>query len=335
MDYPKVSVAILNFNGKAHLETCIDSISRTNYANFEILLVDNGSSDGSVEYVKGFYPEVKLIQNSQNLGTAAGYNCGIVNSEGKYVAIMNNDIEVDPDWLIECIKVAEEDNRIAVCDSKYMNFYHRKRFDTVSAGGRLIDMFGNVFTRGRGEEDKGKFDTVTEVFVGLTLFRRNALVEAGIFDEVFFYGSEEIDLCWRLKLKGYKVFYVPKSKIYHKISQSVTEKRRFAPGFYFHTKKNRLQMLVKNHSLASLFLAMPVVFFEYMGYLAFWAATKDPEYFMETLRAMLWVLLNFRSVWVKHENIQGSRKVSQDEIRKTMVSYCGDMVQFSSTLKKK
>jgi len=327
MSCPLVSVVIVNFNGLNHLPTCLNSASETDYSNFEIILIDNGSTDGSVEYVKCSFPKVKIVQNSTNLGPVKAYNAGIANAKGKYVAILNNDIELDPDWLIECVRAMESDDRIGLCDSKYLNYYDRSRFDSVSAAGRFIDMFGNVYARGCGELDKGQFDKIAEVFAGLALFRKSALDEAGIFDETFFYGYDEIDLCWRMRLKGYKVVYVPKSKIYHKVSQSAKQSKRMKPTFYFNIKKNRLQMLIKNHSLKGISLAMPIVLTEYSGYLVNWVMKRDKMYFSETVKAMFWVLVNFKAIWTKHELVQGSRKVDDGFLKKVIVPYCGDFVQ--------
>jgi len=327
MKWPPVSVVIVNFNGFEHLPICLKSVTETNYPNFEIIMVDNGSSDGSVEYVRNHFPRVKIVQNSVNLGAVIGYNIGIANSKGKYIAILNNDIEVDRDWLIECVKAMEKDSKIGVCDSKYLNYYERSRLDSVSAAGRLIDKFGNVYARGCDEADGGQFDKITEVFAGLTLFRKSALDEAGLFDETFFYGYDEIDLCWRIKLRGYNVLYIPTSKIYHKISQSAKQGRKMKPSFYFHIKKNRLQMLIKNYSPKRNFIVMPVALAEYFGYLINWMVKRDKRYFLETIKGMAWVLINLKAIWIKHNLVQGTRKIDDKDLEKVMVPYCGDFVR--------
>jgi GT2 family glycosyltransferase len=329
MSSPKVSVVILNFNGKEHLRTCLDSVLKTDYSNFEIVFVDNGSIDGSVDFVRQHFPQVKVVRNSKNLGAAAGYNTGILNSRGKYVAILNNDTEVDKDWLAECVRVAESKLDVGVCDSKYLNFYDRSRFDTVSAGGRFLDIYGNVFTRGCNGADKGQFDTVTDVFAGLTLYKKCALEEAGIFDASFVYGYDEMDLCWRIRLRGYRIVYVPKSRIYHKVSRSVKHQNRLKPDIYFYIKRNRLRMLIQNHSIEKLVVVLPIVLFEYAGYLTHWATRKDLEYFMETLKALLWIPWNFKEVWKKRKIARDAEKKGNVDFDKVFVHYCGDLLRLA------
>lgn len=325
MSCPLVSIVIVNWNGLAHLPTCLKSVMKANYPNSHIIMVDNGSSDGSVEFVKISFPEVEVVRNPANLGAVGGYNAGIAVSKGKYVAILNNDVEVDPNWLTECVRIMEKDDRVWVCDSKYLNYFERKVLDSVAGAGRFIDRFGNVYARGVNEVDKGQYDRVTEIFAGLAVFRRKAFDEIGLFDESFFYGYDEIDLCWRIRSKGYRILYVPRSRIYHKVSQATKKGKMLKSGFYFHTKKNRLQMLIKNHSLNVIFAVMPVVLFEYSAHMAYWVIKGNKRYFLEIVRAILWVLTNFRGVWAKHVLIQGTKNAGEGDKTKGIVPYCGDL----------
>jgi len=155
---PLVSIIVLNYNGKHHLKTCLDSLLRTDYLNFEIILVDNGSSDGSVEFVAENYPKVKILRLEKNIYTAGGYMAGVLIARGKYVAVLNNDIEVDEKWLKFLVEALERMPWVAAADAKYKDFYQRNKFDRSAATGRWIDYFGNNYTRGAGKLDLGEYD---------------------------------------------------------------------------------------------------------------------------------------------------------------------------------
>ena len=333
---PLVSIVILNFNGLRHLKVCLPSILRTNYSNYEVILIDNASSDGSAEFVRRTFSEVKLVCTERNLGAAGGYNLGILQGKGKYVAVLNNDIEVDPEWLLPLIKIMEKFPDVAGVDAKYLNYYDRKKFDSIAAAGRYIDFSANSFTRGVDEEDKGQYDEIARVFCCCTIFRREIFEEVGLFDEDFFYGYEDIDLSWRINLRGYRILYVPSSCIYHKGSgrlvQNVGKKLRVKPGFYFLAKRNRLITIVKNYSGKTLLLVLPLALFEHLGYIVFWSVKRHKQYSLESFKAILWILKKFKIVWAKHKFVQSIKKINDREIMKLMASYSGDLIKFLQTL---
>ena len=195
---PLVSVIILNLNGLEHLEVCLDSVHATKYPNFEILLIDNNSSDSSVEYVKNNYPNVKIIKNDKNLGFAAANNIGINFAQGEYVILLNNDTEVDQNWIIEMIKTAESNQLIAACQPKVLDFYNRKKFEYAGGGGGFIDTYGYPLCRGRVfdhvEFDTGQYDDYCNVFWATgaaMLLKREVLEKIGLLDEDFFIYHEE------------------------------------------------------------------------------------------------------------------------------------------------
>jgi GT2 family glycosyltransferase len=179
--YPLVSIVVLNYNGKHHLKTCFDSLLRTKYLNFEIILVDNGSTDGSVEFVRENYPSVKIVKLSKSVYSVGGYMAGVLIAKGKYIAILNNDIEVDENWLTPLVEALEKMPWVAVADAKYRNFYQRDVFDDSAAAGRWIDYFGNNYTRGVGEYDIGQCDKPAYIMGVLTIFRRDLFLKIGAF----------------------------------------------------------------------------------------------------------------------------------------------------------
>jgi hypothetical protein len=298
-----------------------------------VIFVDNGSTDGSIEFVKKNYPNVQIFQNKHNLGVGTGFNLGIVNAKGKYVATLNNDIEVDPQWLLPLVKFMESYSDVAIVDAKYLNYYNRKRFDTQSAAGRYLDFLANPLTLGAGEEDRGQYDKISRVFYSCTLYRRDVLIDVGMFDEDFFYWYEDSDLGWRINLKGYHVMYIPTSRIYHKGGETkfqqnqVNIETKLRHGFYFLNKRNKLLTLIKNYSTSTLIKLLPLIFFEHIGYIVYWTVKHNKQYSIESTRAVLWIIKNFKKAWDKHLQIQLLRKIKDKDIRSLMAPYFGDPVK--------
>jgi len=326
MSVPLVSVIVVNYNGLTHLPTCLNSIQKTDYPSIEILFIDNASSDGSVQYVKKNF-NVRIIQNNHNMGATGGYNTGIIHARGKYVAILNNDTKVSPGWLTPLVEVMEADKSIAAADAKYLNFYDRGRFDNVAAAGRYVDYAGTVYARGANEFDDGRYDKPVMVFAALTLFRKSIFEEVGLFDEDFFYGYDEIDLAWRINFRGYKVIYMPSSEIYHKVSQTSRSENSFRPEFYFMIKRNRLQMLIKNLSVKRLIPALTITLLEYSLYLLYWLYKKNRQNSVELISSVLWVVRNFRMIWLKRKVVQRVRMVSHKELKQVILPYRGDLLK--------
>jgi len=319
-------VVIPNYNGFLDLKVCLKSVLETNYPNFEVIVVDNGSTDGSVGYIKAMFPSVNVVRHETNRGSAAAYNAGIKHAKGEYVAILNNDMEVERSWLQDLVAMMIEHDELGAVDGKYMNFFSRKIFDSVAAAGRFMDRYGNILTRGLGERDEGRYDEIAPVWVALALFRKDIFEEVGMFDPTFFFGYDEVDLCWRILMKGYEILFTPSVKIYHKSSQTVTGHRsKLRAGIYFHIKKNRIQMLLKNYSLGSLVKVAPVVLLEYLGYILHWLVKGNYQYFSEIIGAILWSLANFPDIWKKHLKVQRMRTISDEKLQRRMMPYCGDL----------
>jgi GT2 family glycosyltransferase len=327
-NFPLVSIVVLNYNGKQHLRDCLGSLSRTNYPNFEIILIDNASADGSVEWVARNYPQIRIVSNKVNLGATGGYNVGIRHAKGKYISILNNDVEVDKNWLKSLVYILEEDSRIGAADSKYLNFYERNRFDLSAAAGRFLDYFGNVYARGHGENDEGAYNDLCRAFVALTIFRRDVIFKVGLFDEDFFYGYDDVDLSWRINLIGYKIYYVPNSVIYHKSGATVKLNKITRPEFYIRDKKNRLVTLIKNYSGKTLVFVIPVVLFEYLGLQVYLILRGERVHALCVVKAIIQVFKSFKEIWKKHLFINQIRKLSDSEIRRLMVPYAGYLRDF-------
>lgn len=213
---------ILNWNGQNYLEKFLPSLLATAYDNKDIIVADNGSTDGSVSLLQQHFPQIKLIRFNENNGFAKGYNIALQNIQADYYAIINSDIEVLPGWLTPIINLLEQDKLNAACQPKLLSYKHRNLFEYAGAAGGWLDSFGYPFARGRVfdicEEDKGQYDTTERVFwvTGAAMVIRSSVFnEMRGFDEYFFAHQEEIDLCWRMQLAGYKLYCCPSSIVYH------------------------------------------------------------------------------------------------------------------------
>lgn len=210
-----VSVIVVNHNGRAFLDKCLGSLRRQSYPSIEVLLVDNGSSDGSVEFVRERYPEVKIIENEENIGFAGANNVGIRAAHGELVATLNNDTEVVPGWLEALVGAMLSGKDVGMCASKMLRMDDPGIIDST---GICISRSGASWDRGMFERDMGQYEAMEEVFgpcAGAALYRRSMLDEVGLFDEDFFAYMEDVDLAFRARLKGWKCLYVPKAVVYH------------------------------------------------------------------------------------------------------------------------
>lgn len=221
MSVVKVAVVILNFNGKSFLEKFLPEII-THSLPHSIIVADNGSTDNSVSFVKEFFPQVSLLENGGNYGYAKGYNLALKKVEAEYYILLNSDVEVSTNWIQPIISLMDGDKKIAACQPKLLDFNQRDTFEYAGASGGFIDKYGYPFCRGRVfnslEKDKGQHNLSREVFwaSGACLFvRSDAFWKVGGFDDDYFAHMEEIDLCWRLKNVGYKIYVEPASVIYH------------------------------------------------------------------------------------------------------------------------
>jgi GT2 family glycosyltransferase len=222
LDSPSVAIVILNWNGKKHLEQFLPSVLATTYRNFQIVVADNGSTDDSVAFIHSSYPSVRVLQSPVNEGFARGYNTALKQVTANYYVLLNSDVEVSPGWLEPMVALLENDDSIGACQPKLLDFKTRTMFEYAGGAGGWLDAYGYPFCKGRifddCEEDKGQYDAAEPIFwaSGAALFIRPELFHsAGGFDPFFFAHQEEIDLCWRIQLMGYKIYSCPSSVVYH------------------------------------------------------------------------------------------------------------------------
>jgi GT2 family glycosyltransferase len=219
---PSVAIVILNWNGKHHLETFLPSVMATTYPNCRIVVADNASTDDSIAYLREQYPGIDIILLKKNHGFARGYNEALKQVQADYYVLLNSDVEVTPSWLQPMVELLESEPLSAACQPKMIAYRNKDHFEYAGGAGGWLDAFGYPFARGRifdvTEVDRGQYDETEEVFwaTGAAMvIRSTRFHEVQGFDEYFFAHQEEIDLCWRLKLSGYKIFACPASTVYH------------------------------------------------------------------------------------------------------------------------
>jgi GT2 family glycosyltransferase len=247
----KVAVVILNWNGKALMEKFLPlAIAHTPSESADIVVADNGSEDGSVVMLREKFPSVRIVAFSRNYGFAEGYNRAIAEVEADYIVLLNSDVEVTPRWLDEPARMLDEDATVACVQPKILDYKDRRRFEYAGAAGGWIDRYGYPFCRGRVlnvvEVDRGQYDTPADIFWtsgACAVVRRSADIEAGGLDAEFFAHQEEIDLCWRLRARGYRLRYAPGSVVYHVGGATL---RMESPRKTFLNFRNNLLMIYKN-----------------------------------------------------------------------------------------
>ncbi|MCW5907070.1 MAG: glycosyltransferase family 2 protein [Chitinophagales bacterium] len=261
----KVAVVILGWNGKQYLQQFLPSvIQHTSVELCDLIVADNCSTDGSVEFVKEHYPQIRIVQNSRNGGYAGGYNHALKLVDAEYYVLLNQDVEVTQGWVEKVIEVMETDKTIAAAQPKLLDYNKRNCFEYAGACGGYLDKFGYAFCRGRIfdtiEKDEGRYNDIVDIFwaTGACLFiRSEAYRNAGGLDEDFFAHQEEIDLCWRLKSMGMRVVCVPQSVVYHVGGGSLAYDN---PQKTYLNFRNSLFMLFKNLPASALWWRLLIRF---------------------------------------------------------------------------
>ena len=219
---PSVAIVILNWNGKHYLEQFLPSVLATSYANYRLVVADNGSTDDSLAFLRSRFPQVELLELDRNYGFAKGYNEALKRVEADYYLLLNSDVEVSSGWLEPMVGLLEQDPKNAACQPKLLAYRNKNAFEYAGGAGGWLDSYGYPFARGRifdiCELDKGQYNDTAEVFWAsgaALLIRSHVYHELGGFDDFFFAHQEEIDLCWRIQLAGYRIFCCPQSVAYH------------------------------------------------------------------------------------------------------------------------
>lgn len=261
---PSVAVVILNWNGKHHLEKFLPFLEATGYPNMELIVADNASSDASIDFLQANYPQIRLIRLPENYGFAKGYNEALKQVEADYYVLLNSDVEVTPNWLAPMVELLEQDATIAACQPVIKMFADKNRFEYAGAAGGWIDGLGYPFARGRVfdycEIDTGQYPDSAPIgwAGGAALFIRSTVYrESGGLDPIFFAHQEEIDLCWRIQLMGYRIYVCTASVVYHLGGGTLPKGNERKVYLNF---RNNLIMLCKNLPYHTLVYKLPLRF---------------------------------------------------------------------------
>jgi GT2 family glycosyltransferase len=291
-----VSVIIVNLNRRELLQRCLESLWRQTYAGFEVIVVDNGSTDGSAGFLRGLAdPRLRVVALDSNKGFAGGCNAGIAEARGRFIATLNNDTEADPRWIEELVGGIESGVSIGMCASKILFHNDRTRIDKA---GHLMYPDGLNHGRGSGEPDRGQFDRREEVLfpdAAAALYRRDMLDTIGLFDEHFFAYGDDADLGLRGRLAGWTCLYVPTAVVYHVHSATAGE---FSPVKAFLIERNRIWVAVKLFPLPLLLISpfFTVLRFAYHAYGSIFKVGSSGQYATECSRSRL-VLMMLKAYW--------------------------------------
>jgi len=265
MQQKNIYIIVLNWNGKDDTIECVRSLQKINYDNYKIIVVDNGSEDNSVSEIERLFPAVKIIKNKKNLGFAGGNNVGIryaVENKADYVLLINNDTTVGENFLSELVEIGESDKRIGALGSKIC--FHSEPNRIWFAGGKVNWLKNKGTHIGLDEIDTGQYNKISEVdyLTGCCLLIRRGVIEKiGVLAEDYFLYYEDTDFSARIKNAGYRIMYIPKSKIYHKISRSI---KPGSPGYIYYHVRNGLVMAKRNGSLLNRIVIYPYCAFLFL-----------------------------------------------------------------------
>ena len=300
---PDVSVIIVNWNGSRLLGRCLSALRIQTHPSYQVVLVDNGSSDDSLTLIERDYPEVAVIRNDTNLGFAAANNIALNRIQSRYVATLNNDTQVEPTWLAELARGMEKDPAIGMCASKMLFLEDQK---TINSAGISVDRAGIAWDRRGGEPDDDRSEQPEEIFgpcAGAALYRRKMLEEISFFDEDFFAYMEDVDLAWRAQLAGWRCLYVPTALVYHAHSATAGEGSPFKNRL---KGRNTLWTIAKNYPWPHWLCYLPAILFYDLAAVAYTLVVRRD---VNPLRGRLEALRELRSLMLKRRAVQALRVV--------------------------
>ena len=290
---PLVSIVILNWNNQKLLHQCLTSVLCTNYSNYEVIVVDNGSTDGSSAMVRREFPTVTLIENERNLGFSEGNNRGIRRSKGNYIVLLNEDTEVDPNWLINLIEVAKSDEQIGILGCKLYYFQNRR---IIQHAGGVIGKHAISGHIGDGQVDTGQFDEIAylDYVTGAAfMIRRELLDDIGLLDPIYFAYFEDTDICYRARKSGFKVVYVPSAIVYHHRSASWRANSVSERHLYLN-ERNRVRFVFKNYDPHQVIFWLLLEIFIIIRALGKFILRGNLSYFHALISSYVWNMKNLR-----------------------------------------
>lgn len=311
---PLVSIIIVNWNGLVDLKACLASLKVIAYPNYEIIIVDNGSTDGSQKYVRDQKTGIKnltLIENKKNLGYAAGNNIGYKKAKGSFLLLLNNDTVIESDFLSVLVQRIIEDQTIGGIQPRILQYPNKKLIDSV---GSYFIKTGFLYHYGHNKHDQRKYDQEGVIFTmkGACMLLRKSVIDAvGLFDPSYFAYFEETDLCMRIWLSGHRILYYPKAIIYHKGGE--TFKKLQLSFVLFHSYKNRMYTYAKNFELQTAIVIMPLHSSMCLLVTITYIVTGKFDSAYAIFKAFWWVTMHIATIVEERKKIAALRKIKDKD----------------------
>ncbi|RMF06890.1 MAG: glycosyltransferase family 2 protein [Candidatus Neomarinimicrobiota bacterium] len=333
----QISIIIPHWNGISVLSECLDSLLGDVPEDTEIIVVDNHSTDGSPQYLKERYPQVRLVENRENRGYAGGCNDGAAVASGRYYLFLNNDTIHRPGWIQTLVAALEAEPDVAAVQPKILNYYQRDLFDYAGGSGGELDLFVYPFARGRifqsQERDEGQYDDPVDIFwaSGTALMvRAECFREVGRFDESFFAHMEEIDLCWKFHLQGKRVKIIPSAVIYHRNAVTLT---MYSFRKYYLNHRNSLMLLLTNYNLPLTLYLFPLRFVLEWVALGYALVYRDWNHVRGICAALGWLIFHPGDIVRRRRFVRSVRTVKDRQLVRSL--YRGSIVVAYYVLRKK
>jgi len=321
----RFSLVIVTYNGREYIDRCVKSIISSNIKNYEIIVVDNGSTDGTIPFLKESYGKnsfFKLIELDKNYGPAYARNKGVAAATGEYIGFLDNDTAVKPNWAVEAGNYFDKHPDVGIVQCKLLLLKEPNKIDYV---GEYLGQNGFLVQETpAGTIDAGQFNTVHEILAAKSagmFIRKKAFEEAGGFDDDYFIYVEETDLGWRTRLLGYKAIYLPTSIVHHEFGTStlILGKTKNNYNAKFHGTKNYILTLSKNLSFKNLFFILPVHITLWLGLACYSFVKRDFSVGSWIFKGIYWNIKNFRNTIKKRSIVQSRRRITDDELFKVVM----------------